>query len=239
MPIWSIMDVAPCAAGRIAGGRHPAASPGRRCTMWLADIVDIAKDIVVPEAAGGSSRPCFEAVRRHETASRSASLRARPCWRCRRLRRQAVMPGRRSRQCSRPIGTCRRKAKTHQPMRAQFVPELQLGVSHDSRSDRAFWRFRRRDAHASLILWQTSTAEINVATRPLGPHPAASRPLSPQGGGGAVPQTFLRELVPSPPHLPGRHALAGGRVLAVLQLDALRQQLVADAVGLRPVLVAR
>ncbi len=41
---------------------------------------------------------------------------------------------------------------------------------------------------------------------------------------------------PSPLHLPGGYALAGGGVLAVLELDALRQQFVADAVGLGPVL---
>jgi hypothetical protein len=41
--------------------------------------------------------------------------------------------------------------------------------------------------------------------------------------------------LPSPLHLPGGDALAGRRVLAVFQLDALRQQLITDAVGGRPV----
>ena len=39
-------------------------------------------------------------------------------------------------------------------------------------------------------------------------------------------------------HFPGRHALAGFGILAVLQLDSLRKQFIADAVGLGPVLVA-
>jgi hypothetical protein len=41
---------------------------------------------------------------------------------------------------------------------------------------------------------------------------------------------------PSLPDLPRRHPLAGFGILAVLELDALGQQLVADLVGLGPVL---
>ena len=41
--------------------------------------------------------------------------------------------------------------------------------------------------------------------------------------GGAVPPAIHPHAPPSPLHLPGRDAFAGGRVLAVLQLDALRQ----------------
>ena len=50
MPIWSIMDVAPFGYGRIAG--ESASGPARDHDV-LADIVDVAKDIVVPEAQDG------------------------------------------------------------------------------------------------------------------------------------------------------------------------------------------
>ena len=74
---------------------------------------------------------------------------------------------------------------------------------------------------------------------------ARAADLPPCGGdvrqdrGGRCPANVSADAAAtSPLHLPGGDALAGGRVLAVLQLDALRQQLVADAVGLGPVLLA-
>ena len=56
---------------------------------------------------------------------------------------------------------------------------------------------------------------------------------------GALSQTLPRCPDPSPLHLPRGHAVAGDGILAVLQLHALRQQFVADAVGLGPVLRRR
>ena len=68
-------------------------------------------------------------------------------------------------------------------------------------------------------------------------------PISPLVGemsgrteGGAVPQAFPS--LPSPLHLPGRHALACRGILAVLELDTLREQFVADLVRFRPVFFA-
>ena len=55
-----------------------------------------------------------------------------------------------------------------------------------------------------------------------------------QDRGGRCPANVAESY--SPLYLPRRHALARDRILAVLQLHALRQKLVADAVGLGPVL---
>lgn len=71
-------------------------------------------------------------------------------------------------------------------------------------------------------------------TRTVHPHLGSSLP--PCGGDVGAADGGAQSAA-SPLHLPGCHPRAGGRVLAVLQLDALSQKLVADAVGSGEVLL--
>ena len=117
------MECSPC--GGRSGWRRPG-EPGDHHDV-LADIVDIAKDVVVPEAEDGPA-VLFEA-RGSLSASFSAAS-ASPCCEPS-TSTTSFLAGAGEVDDVSGNRELPAEAQAHQSMCAKFVPQLQLGVGHD------------------------------------------------------------------------------------------------------------